>query len=129
MLAIRIEPLEAIAKWRSAVGGTSYEEVRLGAENQLTGALRHFVHLAEQDPKLCASGEYQVLAQAVESVEELIANARRRYNDATRDYNQRIATFPGNLLALLLGLQPKPYLDLLPEEQDRSAAPESFKAS
>jgi LemA protein len=122
MPAIKIGTFESIASWRSAAAGTTFDEVRLGAENQLTGALHHLFAMADEHPELRASEEFRLLAQNIESVEESLRNARYRYNATVLDYNQRIARFPGNLVARLMGLRPKPFFGLsASEEKDRAA--------
>jgi LemA protein len=121
MTSIRIETLETIARWRSAAGGSAFDQVRLEAESELTGALRHLWVMVNEHPELRVSTEFQALARNLEHVEESLGNARRRYNSTVRDYNCRIRTFPGNLMAALLGLRPKPLLDLSATET-RAAA-------
>ncbi|MGB7760472.1 MAG: LemA family protein [Bryobacteraceae bacterium] len=118
----RVGAFEHIARWRSAAAGTTFDEVRVAAEDQLTGALRHLLAMAEEHPQLRASEEFQALEQNLRSVEESLNQARRDYNATVRDYNRRVRMFPGKLLAGLLGLQPKPVFDLpLAEEQDSPA--------
>lgn len=123
MPAIKLGTFESVAKWRSTARGTGFGEVRVGAENQLTGALRHLFAMAEEHPELRTSAEFQALAQNLESVEESLRTARCRYNETVRDYNHRIQVFPGKLVAAVLGLQPKPLLDLSSDtEQEKRAA-------
>jgi len=129
MPAIKVGTFESIAKWHSAVGGSSYDDVRVGAEHQLTLALRHLFAMAEEHPELRESGEFQALALNIESVEESLRNARRRYNVTVREYNARIRKFPGNLLARLLRLQPKPYIDLSSEEELEFVAVEPHRTA
>jgi len=118
----RIGTFEHVAKWRSAAAGTTFDELRVAAENQLTAALRHLFAMAEEHPQLLASEEFQALEQNLKSVEESLGNARRDYNAAVRVYNRRVRMFPGSLLAGLLGLQPKPLFDLSSPKQKGSAA-------
>jgi LemA protein len=123
MTSLRIETLESIARLRSAAGGSAFDEVRLEAESELTGALRHLWVMVNAHPELRASAEFQALARNLEHVEESLRNARRRYNSTVRDYNYRIQKFPGNFMAALLGLRPKPLLDLsCLDEGTRAAA-------
>jgi len=99
MRPIKVGAFEHIAKWRSAAAGTSFDEVRVQAENQLTGALRHLFAMAEEHPQLRACEEFKALEQNLMSVEESLRNAQRDYNATVRDYNRRVRMFPGNLLA------------------------------
>src|ERR1035438_2496881 len=86
MPPIRIGTFEHIANWRSAAAGTTFDEVRVEAENQLTGALRHLLAMAEEHPQLRASEEFQALEQNLKTVEDSLRNARRDYNATVRDY-------------------------------------------
>jgi LemA protein len=122
MPAIRVGAFEHIANWRSAAGGTGFYEVRVAAENQLTGAIRHLFAMAEEHPQLRACEEFKALEQNLKSIEESLRNARRDYNATVRAYNRRVRMFPGKLLAGLLGLQPKPLLELSPAEEREDAS-------
>lgn len=112
MASVKIETLETIAAWRAAAGASAFAEVRVEAENELTAALRHLFAMADEHPELRTIEEFQALARNLEHVEESLRHARRRYNSTVRNYNRRIGVFPGSLLARLLGLRPKPLLDL-----------------
>src|ERR1035438_4805506 len=114
MPPIRIGTFEHIANWRSAAAGTTFDEVRVEAENQLTGALRHLLAMAEEHPQLRASEEFQALEQNLETGGGALRNTRPDENAPARDYNRRVRMFPGNLRAGLPGLQPKPLFELSP---------------
>jgi LemA protein len=85
--------------------------------------------MAEEHPQLRASEEFQALEQNLKTVEDSLRNARRDYNATVRDYNRRVRMFPGNLLAGLLGLQPKPLFELSPVEAKDSVAVKSHELS
>ncbi|MGA2039952.1 MAG: LemA family protein [Bryobacteraceae bacterium] len=129
MPPIRVGASEHIASWRSAAAGTTFDEGRAVAENQLTGALRHLLAMAEEHPQLRASEEFRALERNLKSVEESLRNARRDYNDTVRDYNRRVRMFPGKILAGLLGLQPKPLFELSSAEEKESAPAEFHQTS
>jgi LemA protein len=78
--------------------------------------------VVDAHPELRASGEFQMIAQTIENVEDSLTNAWRRYNSSVRDYNRSIRVFPGNLLAILLGLRPKPLLGVPPKDEPASMA-------
>src|SRR5947209_14220334 len=100
---------ENIAKWRSAAMSATGPEDRAQAENQLTGALRQLFAVAEAYPQLRASEQFTGLQNSLQEVENAIQNARRYYNAVVRDYNTRIATFPGNVFAGMMGFQPRQF--------------------
>ena len=65
------------------------------AQNQLSGALGRLIAISENYPQLRASDNFMALQSQLEGTENRIAVARRDYNDAVRDYNTELRTFPG----------------------------------
>jgi len=103
---------ENISKWRSAAMSATGPADRAQAENQLTGALRQLFAVAEAYPELKASEQFTGLQNSLQEVENAIQNARRYYNAVVRDYNTKIATFPGNVFAGMMGFQPRQFFEL-----------------
>jgi len=112
MPPIKTGAFEHIDKWQSVASGSSFNEVRLAAEDELTDALTHMFAMADEHPQLRESGEFKALELTLTAVDVSLRNARRAYNSTVRDYNRRIGAFPGKLLAGLLGLEPKPYFEM-----------------
>ena len=69
------------------------------AENLLSGALGKLFAIAEAYPELKASDNYRQLQQSLATLEDEIQMARRYYNGAAREQNDRVRQFPGNLVA------------------------------
>ena len=103
---------ENISKWRSAAMSATGPADRAQAENQLTGALRQLFAVAEAYPELKASEQFTGLQNSLQEVEDALQNARRYYNAVVRDYNTRIATFPANVFAGMMGFQPRQFFEL-----------------
>ena len=103
---------ENISKWRSAAMTATGPADRAQAENQLTGALRQLFAVAEAYPELKASEQFTGLQNSLQEVEDAIQNARRYYNAVVRDYNTKIATFPGNVFAGMFGFQARQFFEL-----------------
>lgn len=80
------------------VSGGSREE-RVGASNELTGALRTLFAVAENYPDLKASENFKLLQEQLEGIENKIAYARQYYNSTVLDYNNIISTIPGKWFA------------------------------
>lgn len=78
-------------------GGLS--EQRAQVEQQLTGAVRSLIVSAEAYPDLKSNQNYLALQQQLAETEDRIAAGRRYYNANVGDYNTRIESFPGNLVA------------------------------
>ena len=85
---------------------------RATAENTLTGALRSLFAVAEAYPQLQAIQEFRDLSSNLTATEDTLQYARRYYNAQVRDYNTAIATFPGVVLAPLLGFSAYQFFEL-----------------
>jgi LemA protein len=82
------------------------------AQDQLSGALRRLLVVAENYPALKATENFRTLQDQLEGTENRIGVARRDYIDSVRDYNVAIRRFPGTLLAGAFGFDPKPQLEV-----------------
>ncbi len=79
------------------------------AQGKLSSALSRLLVTVEKYPDLKASAQFQDLMTQLEGTENRIAVARKRFNDAVRAFNTQVRRFPGNLVARMLGFEPKPY--------------------
>src|SRR2546423_8096854 len=86
---------------------------RATAENTLTGAVRSLFAVAEAYPQLQAVQEFKDLSSNLTATEDTLQYARRYYNAQVRDYNTALATFPGVMLAPLLGFSAYQFLELV----------------
>ncbi|MCL6638998.1 MAG: LemA family protein [Firmicutes bacterium] len=100
---------ENVTRARAAAAAARTLEERHQAENMLTGALRTLFAVAEGYPRLQASQNFLQLQRELSDTESKIAFARQFYNDTAMKYNNRIQTFPSNLLAGALGFVFIPY--------------------
>jgi LemA protein len=73
------------------------------ASASLDGALHGLLARVEAYPDLKASAVMQNLQEELVSTENRVAFARQAFNDAVMRLNERIATFPSNLVARLFG--------------------------
>jgi LemA protein len=85
---------------------------RATAENTLSGAVRSLFAVAEAYPQLQAVQEFKDLSSNLTATEDTLQYARRYYNAQVRDYNTAIATFPGVVLAPLMGFSPYQFFEL-----------------
>lgn len=85
------------------------------AQNQLSGALSRLLVTVERYPELRSNQNFLALQTQLEGTENRIAVERRRFNEAVREYNTRLRTFPGNLVARLAGFQPKAFFEAAPD--------------
>ena len=85
---------------------------RATAENALSGALRSLFAVAEAYPQLQAVQQFKELSSNLTATEDTLQYARRYYNAQVRDYNTLIATFPGVVLAPLMGFSAYQFFEL-----------------
>ena len=79
------------------------------AQNQLSGSLAGFGRLlanVEAYPQLKSITNYQMLQSQLEGQENRIRVSIRDYNEAARDYNTRVRTFPEMIGAMIRGAKP-----------------------
>lgn len=72
------------------------------AQNQLTQALGQLRTVVEAYPDLKSQQNYTTLMSQLEGTENRITVARRDYNEAVREYNTTIRTFPDSIGANLI---------------------------
>lgn len=82
------------------------------AEGMLSGALSRLFAVAEAYPELKASENYRQLQLSLASLEDEIQMARRYYNGAAREQNDRVRQFPGNIVAGFFHFAPATYFEL-----------------
>ena len=99
----------ADARARLLAGGT--REEKIDAANQMTSALGRLLAIAEQYPDLKANQQFARLSDELAGTENRIAVERMRYNDAVRDYNAYIKSFPRMAYAGPLGFKEQRYFE------------------
>lgn len=111
--------LESVTAARSqAMSSGGNIAARGMAELALTGALGNMMVTAEKYPTLHASDNMKLLQEQLTSTENRIAFARQCYNDAVREYNTVLATFPRNLIAGAFGFSQAVLFQAEPESRE-----------
>jgi LemA protein len=110
--------LEAVTNARAnAVSARSEGPAQQGqAENVLTGALRQLFAVAEAYPDLKANQNFLELQEQLTSTEDRIAYARQFYNDSVMKYDNKIQSFPSNVIAGMFSFQEREYFEVEGEE-------------
>jgi LemA protein len=85
------------------------------AENALTGALRSLFAVAEAYPDLKANQNFLSLQEELTSTEDRVAYARQFYNDSVLSYNNKLQTFPRNVIAGMFNFEKREYFEGEPE--------------
>ena len=111
--------LEAVTNARAnAINASSSGTVadQAQAENVLSGALKSLFAVAEAYPDLKANQNFLQLQEELTSTEDRIAYARQFYNDSVLNYNNKIQTFPRNVIANSFKFEKREFFEVAPEE-------------
>jgi LemA protein len=84
------------------------------AQEQLSGALSRLMVVVERYPALTATTNFRDLQAQLEGTENRITVERGRFNEAVREFNTAVKSFPNSLLANRYGFAPKPYFTAQP---------------
>jgi len=113
------EVLEHVTRLRSQWGAAQTLEQKTKAANEMEGALARLLVVAEQYPDLKANQNFRDLQFELAGTENRISVERQRYNEAVKSYNVRVRTFPGALIAGMLGFHPSDaYFNAAPAAAD-----------
>lgn len=112
------ETLAQVVELRGKAVSAAPGEARIAAEGELSGALSRLFALAENYPELRADAQFLSLQNALRGAEDEIAQARKYYNGAARQFNIRIQTVPSSLVAALFRFTPYPYFEISPAERE-----------
>src|SRR5213082_1259978 len=111
------EIFERVADARAKLMSAGSRDEKIDAANEMTGALGRLLAIAEQYPDLKANQQFARLSDELAGTENRIAVERMRYNDAVREYNAYIKSFPTVLYAQSLGFKEEKYFEAPPEAQ------------
>lgn len=104
--------LESVTKARAAAMGATTINEKIEAENMLTSALAGLKVAVEAYPDLKANTNFLQLQGEISDIENKLAATRRFFNSATRELNNAVETFPGNLLAGMFGFHREPMFEV-----------------
>ena len=97
------ELLENITAARTAGVNASSIDDKIRADQQLTSALAGLRIQVEAYPDLKANQNFMQLQGELADIENKLAAVRRYFNSATRELNNAVETFPGNIFAGIFG--------------------------
>lgn len=81
------------------------------AQAGLSSALSRLMVVVERYPNLKANQNFLELQAQLEGTENRIAVERRKFNEATRQYNTYIRRFPRNIVAMIFNFEKKGYFE------------------
>ena len=101
------ETLEAVTKARNLAQQLSSAGAgeRSKAEGELSSALSRLLAVAESYPDLKANQNFLALQEELTSTENKISFSRQFYNDTVLNYNNKVQTFPSNIVASMGGFK------------------------
>ena len=115
---------EEVTATRASAQDAKGVEQQAQAENALTAALGRLFAVAEAYPALRATENFQNLQEQLDETENKIAVARQIYNDAVYSYDTATETVPTNVVASILGFEPKRYFEI--EDHSRAVPQVEF---
>ncbi len=95
-----------VANARAGLLNARDPQSKIEANGRLDSAFGRLLALSENYPNLKADQNFRALQDELAGSENRIAVARRRYNEALRDYNTYIRQFPNSIWAGIAGFQP-----------------------
>lgn len=93
------EIINSITEAREKLINANSLEEKSNANNELTSSLNALMVVVENYPDLKSSQNFIQLSDELAGTENRVAVARRDYNSAVKNYNLKVKTFPGNILA------------------------------
>lgn len=96
----------ALADARTKYGGATTADQKAAAAGEVESALSRLLVVMENYPQLKSADTVQALMAELAGTENRIAVERMRYNEIVRDYNVKVKSFPGSLIASMFGFSP-----------------------
>lgn len=101
------EVFDAVSDARARLAGASTPEETIAADGELASALGRLLAISEAYPELKSNENFLSLQDELAGTENRIGVARKDYNEAVRDYNVKIRSFPANIFAGMFGFEKK----------------------
>jgi LemA protein len=107
------ETFENVTRARAAAASaTGSPAEQAAAEGPFVAALRQLFAVAENYPELKANQNFLALQAELSNTEDRLQTARRFYNSNVRTYNQRVQSFPSNVLANAFHFQEEEFFEV-----------------
>ena len=103
--------LEKVVQARNAAMSAQGPQQTAEAENVLSGTLKSIFALSEAYPDLKANQNFISLQEELTSTEDRITYARQFYNDRVLKYDNKLESFPSNLIAGMFSFKPREYFE------------------
>lgn len=110
--------LTDIVKMRSSINGSSSAADVEKEESIITQALGKLAVVVENYPDLKSNTNYQNLMNSLNDYEDKVRKARLVYNDSVTKLNRTIRMFPISIVAPILGINQRDYLQTDSSKQE-----------
>ena len=111
------ELLTRVTEARAAAMQATGINDKIQAENQLSSALSGLRVSLEAYPDLKSNQNFLQLQNEISDIENKLAATRRYFNTATRELNNKVQTFPSNILAGMFGFHKEPMFEVPTEDR------------
>lgn len=111
-----LEKVVALRNQLVNIPNSDHEEA-IKLSNQITDSLRSIFALAENYPDLKANQNFMSLQEELTNTENKIAYSRQLYNSTVAMFNEKLLTFPSNLVAKIHVFKNMDYLQTPTEEK------------
>lgn len=106
------ETLTTVTQMRAAISDPNASLAdKVKADNQLSGALSHLFAVSENYPDLKANQNFLSLQEELTNTENKVAFSRQNYNSNVMAYNNKLQTFPSNVIAKFGNFPVRDYLE------------------
>lgn len=97
--------LDDVAQARAALLSARNPQEAIAANQTLDHGIGRLLVAVENHPQVRSDKNFRRIHEELATIENRIAIARRKYNEALQRYNTSIAMFPNNLAATLFGFE------------------------
>ena len=114
------ETLERVVQLRNQLVNVPSDDhaETLKVSNQISDALKSIFALSENYPDLKANQSFGQLQEELTNTENKIAYSRQLYNSSAAVYDQKLLTFPSNIVASIHGFKKVDYLQTSEAEKE-----------
>jgi len=119
---------ELTALRTQAVSGEISDDERVALENKITKGISGIMVAVENYPDLKASQNFLQLQAAWNEAEEQISASRRAFNAAVTTFNNKVETFPSNIMAGIMGYKRRTLFEIPEVERQNVHAKNLFES-
>lgn len=102
-----------ITEKRSSAEQVQNLKDKAAAETDISGMLKNLFLVVEDYPDLKANVNFLDLQTQLTDIEDQLQYSRRYYNGTVRNYNIRVESFPGNIIAGIFGFKPEDFFEII----------------